>query len=559
MPHSLFFRLSEASQAIPVSRLRLGPDTAVLVGAGLTTLGLLLSRIEIAPRGIQDIPGLTAGAAMHLRRTLEALSTVVDDCGNIDWAGFDPQRGSVSSSAVVALPAQHETKLPPAGRGAQEGEVGAVPSKQVMDGYGFIESFPEVIDALIRSRRHDADRLIITERLARQPHERKTLEQVAAAASGSLTRERIRQRESKLLEQLAGALVYERPKRLGLTFRSSFTGYWRQAAERFGQKEEITFTDFIEGLQEAWSVPADRLFVHLPLIMSVLTRKATIPERMRAQMKLDPRVYRVLDDVVRKLPLTKLAIGKSFNEIMGYGIETIGELFDLIRMGRGPDPSTRAGRAIARLVAGLMDARAEDGSIDWPKYAQALELARLPEDDPTSAARFLEYLPCDMQMIVEASAMPARTAQIFKVRIAVPRAARLTLADAAELLGTHGPTIKRLESLLLIMLNDQLIDQNFTRSRVMFPPRFLGYWADAALVHRNCGTDFAAFCALLIERWGVSQQEISQSAEILWAVLNEYPGGRPARKTLSVKRARDKSEDRKPQGVILLRGFRRVH
>ena len=72
----------------------------------------------------------------------------------------------------------------------------------------FIDSFPEVIDAIIRSRKHEADRLILTERLARQPHERKTLEQVAAAAPGSLTRERIRQRERKVLEKLADCLLY---------------------------------------------------------------------------------------------------------------------------------------------------------------------------------------------------------------------------------------------------------------------------------------------------------------------------------------------------------------
>ena len=54
-----------------------------------------------------------------------------------------------------------------------------MPSRKVKDGNGFIDSFPEVIDAIIRSRKHEADRLILTERLARQPHERKTLEQVA--------------------------------------------------------------------------------------------------------------------------------------------------------------------------------------------------------------------------------------------------------------------------------------------------------------------------------------------------------------------------------------------
>src|SRR5690606_15435394 len=157
---------------------------------------------------------------------------------------------------------------------------------------------------------------------------------------------------------------------------------------------------------------------------------------------------------------------------------------------------------------GLTDALSDDGRIDWPRYAQAMGLASLPEVDPASPAQFLANLSHDMEAIVRINAISARATQILKVRIAVPRTSRLTLAEAAALLGTHGPTIKREESLLLAALNDQLIDRDFTRSRVRYGPRFLDYWADAALIHHECGGSFAVFCALVSERWEVSRHQV---------------------------------------------------
>ena len=67
------------------------------------------------------------------------------------------------------------------------------------------------------------------------------------------------------------------------------------------------------------------------------------------------------------------------------------------------------------------------------------------------------------------------------------------------------------------------------------------------------------FCALVSERWEVSRQQVDGSAEIMWAVLNEYPGGRPAMKRTRPEHLLPENVQRSPEGVIVLRGFRRVH
>ncbi len=560
MPSAVIYRLNEESRAAPVSLLRLGPVTDDLTRAGLATLGALLVRIEVEPRGLQSIPGLGRTAASTITRRLEALSSVVDDEGNIDWEEFDAGgRGlAIIHTAACRMP-QEEADQPPIDHSAQEHKSEVVPSEKIVDGKGFIDSFPEVIEAIIRTRTHEADRLILIERLARQPHERRTLEQVAAAAPGSLTRERIRQREKRILECLAGALLYDRADRLGLAFSSSFTAYWKKAAEWFGRKEQVSFADFIQGLQEAWDVQADTLFVHLPLIFSVLTKKATFPESMRERMKLDPKVYRQLDESIRQLPLTRLAIGKSTGELMQHGVETIGDLFDLVRLGNGLDLRTRLGRVVTQAAAGLTEAIAEDGSIDWLRYAEKTGLVCLPECDPSSAEKFLEDLPVNMEVIIRVNAVAKSAVQVFRARVAVPRASRLTLAETAATLVTHGPSIKRIESLMLGMLNDQLIERDFTRSKVMYPTRFLGFWSDSAFAHRQCGGDFTEFCERLSQDWIVSWRHYERSFEVLWSVLNQYPGGRPSTKRPRLDRSATVGAHPPSNDMIVLRGFRRVH
>lgn len=93
------FRLSGASHAVPVSFLRLGAVTADLSDAGIS---LLLSRIEIGPHCIRGIPEPNRTAALKIHQTLEALAAVVDDQGNIDWEGFDPDNGVLPLASAVA-------------------------------------------------------------------------------------------------------------------------------------------------------------------------------------------------------------------------------------------------------------------------------------------------------------------------------------------------------------------------------------------------------------------------------------------------------------------------
>lgn len=560
MTRSLFFRLNATARAAPVSALHIDEVAEVLAAVGLDTLGALLGRIERDRQWTHGIPNFNNAAVSHVRQRLSALSSSIDDDGDIDWQAFEQTCGIAFGTAESkrAAPKIHVQDVA-AGDRYLAATRELVPCQDVANGHEFVRAFPEVIAALIRTREHEVDRLILIERLTKPPNERKTLDQLASAISGPLTRERVRQREKKLIDQLANALLFNRCKRLGVNFRESFTRYWQSGADRFGQKQVIDFDEFIQGLCDSWNVRPEEIFIHLPLLTSVLTSKATIPEQMRNQMKLDPRIYRELDPDTRAKPLRKLATGKASDEIRSYGIDTVGELIDAVRIGRGPDLRTRAGRISELLVSALAEGMTSDRVFDWKRYAWKLGLVNLPLNDSSSAEEFLGNLAGDIEAIIQNNGMTARAADIFKLRVAVPRAARLTLSEVAVVLNTYGPSVKREESLLLANLNDQLVDRDFTNSRVFYSPRFLNYWEEASRIYEDAGNDFEKFCSLAAERWTVSRQLVNKNADILWAVLNQYPSGRPSRKRNRPARQREIVAQRPSSGVIVLRGFRCVH
>jgi len=554
---SIFFLLNATGRATPLSTLRFGALEVRLESAGLRNLGDLLTYDALDPRGLAGIPGLDPTERLQLEGRLTSLSKHINDDGDIVWDTYYKSVGDLVGEA------RHEDPLvvsqqPVDNQHASDEGARLVPSYEVTDGASFINAFPEVVRSIMESRDNEVDRAILLERLSCQSQDRKTLDEIASSLKVRLTRERVRQRESKLLNHLTDALLHGRQRRLGVAFRPSFARYWLLVAEQFGENEEISFTRFIETLESTWGVPADQLFVQLPFITSVLTSKAIPPRQMRAHMRRDNRIYRQLASVDRAIPITMLALGKAAGRLHALGIETVGDLFDAARNGNGLDASSNVGRVVEKVLFALVSSHGEDGKIDWRGYEAKLGLVRFPAD-PASAETFLSTLADDLATIIRANRYSLRAVDIFNIRIAAPRAQRLTLAQAAEQLGSHGPSIKREESIFLSALNAQLVGRDLTRSSVTFCSGYLHYWADAEECYRAASGDFQTFCAGVVSKWGIQPAQMVEAGEILWAVLNRYPRGRPPKMRNQRPRPDDTTAARESRGVVVLRGFRRAH
>jgi hypothetical protein len=560
MGHSLFYRLDNSLHSIPVSKIGIGDLAEVLQNVGLGTLGSLLGRIEIEPRTLRMIVGLRRDDADVIQRKLDALSMVVDDYGFVDWNEFNELPPSSTSPVGEGQSSANSANESFVGAAVPQSPFGPIfPKCDVADGKEFVSSIHEVINAILETRGSETDRLILTGRILRFPEERMTLEQVATASPVQVTRERIRQKEAKLIQLLLSAFVLGRQRKLGISLRTSFTGFWKRASEWFGAKNEINFPDFLGGLQAAWGVPAELLFPHLPLILTILTSKASIPVALRAQVKLDPGLFLPLSQHLRSVPLHSIPLGEPATDLASHGLTTLGDLWDSFSSGAGPSLHTRSGKNLRKVASLLRACISTDGSIDFFAYAKAMNLEILPEHDPDSAEEFVEALPLIVEKIVRSNDITARAADIFRMRIAVPRASRPTLEQTALALGTYGPSIKREESIMLTALNDQLVDGDFSTAKALLKPTFLGYWQQAADFYVSSHGSFDSFQAQASLRWDIPLSSSGVGAEILWAVLDEYPGGRRAgRKTRRQVAPSSISQPSAP-GLIRLRGFRSVH
>lgn len=196
-----------------------------------------------------------------------------------------------------------------------------------------------------------------------------------------------------------------------------------------------------------------------------------------------------------------------------------------------------------------------DGQFDWRQYQTALGLQVLPAFRPSDPAAFARSLTEDVRVVLDASIITPRASAIFEIRTSPPPEGRMTLQQVADELKTHGPTIKREETMFLQYLNDVLIEGEFCSLPVWVDEGWLRYWKDAARAFRTAGSEYQSFADYLAWQWRLCPSELAPAMPTIWAVLTGYPNGRPHRGSAPVRQ----SEASVPLGRIRLQGFRRLH
>jgi hypothetical protein len=517
-------RLNRAARKASIAKLHVGAKTRTLIEAGVETLGDVLAWGEYE---LWKIPTIGSATTSTIAERLQAVDAVVTTAGDVDWDAF-----------------------------AVEAGFRLLPERHICSGAELIDAIPTVVSDLILSFPDEVDRVILRERLSKPPHEQMTLDAIARSVSGSLSRERVRQRERDLLTGISEALLFDDPNGLDVHFRASFAAFWKSAARAFGNRASVSLEELVARLARVWDVPIPLVLERLPLIVAILTNKSQLPASLRPRPNLDRRLFGDVSEESLETPIERLALGKYIEDLNERGIESVGELIEAAKWNRVPAPTSAPGRAIDLVLSAIAQSLDSDGDVDWATYAAVSGLAKLPADEPRSPLEFLAHLNDTIEQILFVNRPTSRAAEIYRIRTGLPAKKRPTLAETAELLATHGPTIKREETILLAALNEQLIDRDFTYSRVHFTLCFLAYWKEAYEVYEACDEDFDMFQADLAAKWDISIHDLDRHGAGLWAILNLYPQGR--------RRARSNAASRR-QGeasageTIVLRGFQRLH
>lgn len=512
---------------LSIGVLQLGLKAKNLREHGIETIADLSS---LLPIGYPNPYGLGHGSIRKLTENFSCLQQSVDENGDVSWERY-------SSLSGVAL----------------------VPSLPLLGGaYEFLRTIPKVLEEIsdILSDPTLAD--ILHNRLAKKPGAQKTLEEIAADVTPKVTRERIRQREKKLLHQIAGGLIWDEYGPLNLTFRPEFSRWWRDAATYFESSDEISFEDFVSGLTQVWSAEVEDVLRQLPIILAIVTGEVQMSAEFRKANRLNKLFFGELPNSTKYLKLKKLRLEKTASQLSECGYDTIeefvdgcltGEVFDLARL-----PSKRAIDHLNHLKSVLNTQK----EIDWKGYVEMEGLKTLPSKPRSSAKEFSRHLKEDLVEIIRNMNMYQRSEGIYLLRTSQPSETRKTLAATAEALNTHGPNVKRVESVLLERLNDVIIERDFSRLDFWLCGQFLDWWREAEAAFQISDNDYDTFNSLIQEYWSINRADAESAVPSLWVVLNGYPNGRPPRRKVNRKQ-QIIAEPAPNKGRIRLAGFRRVH
>ena len=519
--------------------LHAGTKTKALEAAGYRTVGNLA---EAGPSTLLALPGMGRSTVRKIEKALRSLHEAQKNDGNVDWDQY------CASIYIPLLPVEN----------------------QALDGNRFAAMVGVTLGQLGQTLHDPVLQKIIADRISKPPHHRATLEDIGSSLPKPITRERVRQKEAKLLEALAAALVNDDYAHLDVHFRPEFADYWKRAATNFADAEEdITFAALVDGLIQTWGSDRAILLKHLPLIATVITGDVMTTSVFGDATRLDPRLL-TLSEADRRIPLRHLQIGRAARALRRNGIDTIGDLISSIRQGTVSRASGAHYRtAIAHLdkVVASLD---EDQRFDQTVYLDVIGVRALPENDPASPAEFMRDLAANVSEILAANPPRMRSREIFVLRTARPIATRMTMEKTAEALDTYGPSVKREETDTLAWLNEVILQGDQSLAGIALRPVFVRIWKRINEVFDEANGDAELFQRYLAATFGIDEGNVEPAMPTMIAILTGYPYGRLGRYTRMAPEAILEDDDPAEHKVeetpedtmparIKLKGFRRTH
>lgn len=541
---SRFDTLSFETRNLAIGSLHLGAKAKKLTEEGYDTVGRLASASNAT---LLNIPGMGQRSVDRIDNALSAILAAQEIDGTIDWDKF------CCAVGVRLFPE----------------------SSHSSDFADVLASLPAVLSEAFETCESVEDHLILTKRIMAAPKDRLTLEAVSELFQAKVTRERVRQKEAKILSRLARGLVADDYARAPYRFRGEFTQPWKLASAFFSTyDDDISFNDFVHGLEKAWGIPRREFSAVLPLITAIISGELPSGEDFRSAILFDTSHLRKGEFPVARLQLHMLQVKKSAAAMRKQGIGTVGGFLKAVTTGRiavSDSSHTRKVYDNIRLLAKCTD---RDGLMDWWRYAELSGVPFLPIEEVNDPRKFLDCIIPTSVSVLNSRQLSSRAAAIFSQRTAVHLRDRPTTEAMATRLGGLGVTIKMTESKLLKFLREVFVEKNVAIATVHLSAAFLEQWSFVEECFPHWEQDTDRVLVRLAEGWGLEQSAVAPFMPAIVAIISGYPLGRLARHhrlqkteqqepasidTTSDFEAHDAAADEPIPQRIVLRGFRRQH
>lgn len=379
----------------------------------------------------------------------------------------------------------------------------------------------------------------------------------------SLSRERIRQIEKKIINSLRELLVERGAFRIHNQISTSicdpkFSERWRKAASEFSTVDEIDLYEFQLKLSEIWNVSIEGLKERLPLIAAVFTGSpsSNLSRESRLENTLPPLQNSSLK--TKNTKLTAFRTGKGARKLAEEGFETIADVIEF-----WPMPDSIASKSILETLYKAENSLTDEGDIKWDDYLIQLNINRESGFSPESPLEFFSGFADFIAHCVPYVTTWDHCSEIYQLRTRHLPSSRMTLAQCAEVIpgfNSVGPMISRVERYLINRLREVFVRKDFCCCYVWIPPTVFEYMTKCAAFLKKSDDNFNCFRDLLSSEYELDLSIIDKSSAIIWAMLSGFNPDRyhhlKARRHLREKFI--KSHVKLGQ-TVKLAGFRTVH
>lgn len=524
-------RLSETTANLTLGQLHLHKEIQKLEKIGVQNLDQLLM---LFAEGLPEIRGVGTKARTNLLKIATCADSAITESGEMDWDVF---------ANLAGFPTFPGPEVP------------------LATGSEFLASLDGVVQKLTTQCFDEVETATLVDRLIPLKKDTVTLEELGRRFG--VTRERIRQKQKKVIERISAAVLENYYEELSFRFTQHFSHFWRTAAEYFRGTDSVSYNEFIEGLTKVWNVERQHVIPHLPLIYAILTSNSTLPSEFNESGRLPPKIFDIKHPQDLTKPFTSLHPSKSLAKaIEKTGVNLIEQLLGALRVNSSIMSRHTIDRLTSEILTPLSQAVTPQGGVAWQEFHKIKGIQCIPDIESDSPALFVEHAIETVYSFIEQTEITGRSAGIFQLRTVPEAAERKTLDQAGKLLGCQGPSIKREENELLERLHDAIFAEDYTATGAYFRASFIKHWKKARKIYRQASNQ-DRFAALLSMEWELPIAEVTKITPMIICIIDGRPKGYTGKRFLAPAHTPDSrhesSEATETPSVIRLRGFRSIH
>jgi len=420
----------------------------------------------------------------------------------------------------------------------------------------FGDSIGEFIAQYVMTIPKKSHQLIFERRITARTKNIPALEEVGAELG--ITRERVRQLERKIIQQLVRVIFRGLVLKGNRRIDYDFAKMWDKVGTNFRELSEISVTDFINEILTSWDVSFEDIEQYFNFISVIFTGK--VKSNLVSEYRIkDPRVASLREKFQfngdHKLSHFRLG-GRAHNYLVKKEILTINDLLDFL------DSQGKLSMNMQSIVDDLMLAPLDmHGNVKWLDFFAKKGFESLERRPLYTHQIFMKELYNLMADALGKSDVPKNSQEIFKLRTSKHPSNRPTFMTLSQILEGNPvqPIISRNQRIFLEKLHDIFVGKNYSEAYFSLSDDLIGYFDESKEIYQLAENDFKKFIYLVKIRFGIKNLDLD-SVSTLWTILDGYTPQRYFHLTSEeVRKRKKKMQPKVLPTKIKLSGFRDIH